>query len=279
MTLSLPHVPSPNFHVGCHTSYAGYGARHSLNSRQQSILSLPQLLEWPLIVNNPRLGDSLNKATIPLRYCKWEECTVDHLSHIRQKKGISLAPPRRPLVLVCHDMGGNYFNDALNCGSHGNREEGNTELPVEYTHHFWTAIDVYVYFSHDFIAIPPPSWINVAHKHQVLILGTLITEHNQGVELTHSIIDDEKRRMVFKLRIESKTRPKRQRSIDERVFLFRLFIIGISQRIPWAKVIWYDSISIETSTVAWQNRLNKHGLSFFDACELSETRVSLSVAC
>lgn len=35
----------------------------------------------------------------------------------------------------------------------------------------WNLIDVFVYFSHHFITIPPPCWVHAAHLHGVPILG------------------------------------------------------------------------------------------------------------
>lgn len=37
----------------------------------------------------------------------------------------------------------------------------------------WGIIDIFVYFSHHFITIPPPCWVHAAHLHGVPILGNL----------------------------------------------------------------------------------------------------------
>jgi len=42
----------------------------------------------------------------------------------------------------------------------------------------WHLIDTFVYFSHSFVTIPPPGWINSAHTHDVqvhapILCGTL----------------------------------------------------------------------------------------------------------
>ena len=45
-----------------------------------------------------------------------------------------------------------------------------TNLPC-YRFFRWHLIDIFVYFSHEFITIPPLVWIDCAHKNGVQILG------------------------------------------------------------------------------------------------------------
>ena len=35
---------------------------------------------------------------------------------------------------------------------------------------------MFIYFGHYTVTIPPPAWIDIAHKHNVKMLGTLIFE-------------------------------------------------------------------------------------------------------
>ena len=44
----------------------------------------------------------------------------------------------------------------------------------------WSVIDIFVYFSHYFITIPPVTWINAAHRNGTAVLGTFITEFDDG---------------------------------------------------------------------------------------------------
>ena len=67
-------------------------------------------------------------------------------------------------TLVCHDMKGGYLEDKFIHGCQDLDQE-----PYIFTH--WHLIDIFVYFSHHFITIPPLGWIEAAHKNGVQILG------------------------------------------------------------------------------------------------------------
>ena len=41
----------------------------------------------------------------------------------------------------------------------------------EYRFFHWAAIDTFIYFSHQLLTIPPPMWINAAHRHGTKVLG------------------------------------------------------------------------------------------------------------
>ena len=49
--------------------------------------------------------------------------------------------------LVCHDMMGGYLEDRFLAGCEG--------AGAEYTFRHWALVDVWVYFSHHFVTIPP----------------------------------------------------------------------------------------------------------------------------
>ena len=40
-----------------------------------------------------------------------------------------------------------------------------------YRFYHWANIDTFIYFSHYLVTIPPPCWINAAHKHGIPVLG------------------------------------------------------------------------------------------------------------
>ena len=43
-------------------------------------------------------------------------------------------------------------------------------------------IDIFVYFSHNFVTIPPVGWVNAGHRNGITVLGTFITEFKDGYE-------------------------------------------------------------------------------------------------
>ncbi|VDK34673.1 unnamed protein product [Dibothriocephalus latus] len=73
-----------------------------------------------------------------------------------------------PKVMFCHDMAGGYleFDRTI---------KPTAEFPsFRYVH--WHLIDVFVYFSHQNITIPPIGWINVAHRYRlVFIIGATLS--------------------------------------------------------------------------------------------------------
>ena len=49
-----------------------------------------------------------------------------------------------------------------------------------YLFYHWQLIDTFIYFSHQFVTIPPAGWILAAHRHGVDILGKLQTFFEYG---------------------------------------------------------------------------------------------------
>lgn len=45
----------------------------------------------------------------------------------------------------------------------------NAEAPYAFYH--WQYIDIFNYFTHKLVTIPPAVWTNAAHKHGVIVLG------------------------------------------------------------------------------------------------------------
>lgn len=68
--------------------------------------------------------------------------------------------PNRRRLLVCHDMQGGYVDDKW--------VQGGTN-PNAYAIWHWNLIDVFVYFSHSLVTLPPPCWTNTAHRHGVKV--------------------------------------------------------------------------------------------------------------
>lgn len=81
-----------------------------------------------------------------------------NLRKLRQTK----VDPTKSQMIVCHDMRNNYLCDRYFQGFNDARD---------YTFYHWNLIDIFIYFSHHFITIPPESWINAAHENNVRMLG------------------------------------------------------------------------------------------------------------
>ncbi|KAJ7031144.1 glycosyl hydrolase family 85-domain-containing protein [Mycena alexandri] len=186
----------------------------------------------------------------------------------------------RGKLLVCHDYKGGYTESPFSLG---------------YTFNFWSAADVFIYFSHHRVTVPPPGWITAAHRQGVKMLGTLIFEGSGE--------DDCLRLLVGRLP-KSKTGPARQppnfrslplsphyarvladlahqRGFDGYLLNFEcplrggieqtravaawitLLVDEMKSKIgPHAEAIWYDSVVV-TGQLAWQDRLNSFNLPFF----------------
>jgi Glycosyl hydrolase family 85 len=67
----------------------------------------------------------------------------------------------RQQLIVCHDMCGGYLPcDSLLAGVTGSGH---------YRLWHWDSIDVFIYFSHHLVTIPPPGWTHAAHVHGVKV--------------------------------------------------------------------------------------------------------------
>ncbi|XP_078427082.1 cytosolic endo-beta-N-acetylglucosaminidase isoform X1 [Cetorhinus maximus] len=192
------------------------------------------------------------------------------------KAAIPLAPRQpplqcnRPRTLVCHDMAGGYLNDRF---IQGVQEEN----PFVFYH--WLYIDIFVYFSHHMVTIPPVCWTNAAHKHGVAVLGTFITEWETGAAICEAFLENEETfcAMADKLvliahcfqfdgwlvNIENELSPNAVKNVPGFLSYFRS---RMQQAVAHSLVIWYDSV-LETGHLKWQNELNKHNKAFFDSCD------------
>ena len=81
--------------------------------------------------------------------------------------------PNRRRTMVCHDFKGGYRND--NFVQISDCEK--CDLQNDYIFFHWDYCDLFVYFSHYLVTIPPIGWICAAHRNSTPILGTFITEH------------------------------------------------------------------------------------------------------
>ncbi|XP_064423526.1 cytosolic endo-beta-N-acetylglucosaminidase isoform X2 [Latimeria chalumnae] len=176
----------------------------------------------------------------------------------------------RPRTVVCHDMMGGYLEDRFIQGAV-------VEHPYAFYH--WQYIDIFIYFSHRMVTIPPVSWTNAAHKHGVSVLGTFITEWVDGEKVCESFLAGEEAlravadQMVrvaryyrfdgWLINIENKLTEKSVKNVVE---FLRYLTARLHQEVPGGLVLWYDSV-LENGELRWQNELNQNNRVFFDVCD------------
>ncbi|KAH7433439.1 hypothetical protein KP509_07G070000 [Ceratopteris richardii] len=195
-----------------------------------------------------------NKASVPL--------PVEERIHLRSQM--------RPRLLVCHDMKGGYQDDRWPQGS----SNGGA-----YSIWHWHLIDIFVYFSHSLVTIPPPCWTNAAHRHGVQVLGTFITEWNAGKVLCKKLLESKESVYLYAshltnlaevlgfdgwlINIENNVE---KHNVGNLLEFVRLLTELMHERVPGSTVIWYDSVT-KDGVLRWQNCLNQQNKCFFDLCD------------
>ncbi|XP_040919042.1 cytosolic endo-beta-N-acetylglucosaminidase [Toxotes jaculatrix] len=176
--------------------------------------------------------------------------------------------PRR--TLVSHDMMGGYLDDRFIQGTH-------SEAPYAFYH--WQYIDIFNYFSHNLVTIPPAVWTSAAHKHGVLVIGTFITEWADGAKACEAFLKEEEsyRAVADKLvqishyygfdgwliNIENALS---EVAVKNTPLFLRYLTDQMHERVSGSQVLWYDSVT-ESGQLSWQNELNQSNRVFFDACD------------
>uniref|UniRef100_A0A452UER6 Endo-beta-N-acetylglucosaminidase n=1 Tax=Ursus maritimus TaxID=29073 RepID=A0A452UER6_URSMA len=198
--------------------------------------SLEELLAW-----TPDVEDSFNVALEP------SECRQPPLSS------------QRPRTLLCHDMMGGYLDDKFIQGS---------TARSPYCFYHWQSIDVFVYFSHHTVTIPPVGWTNAAHRHGVCVLGKTpglashapSLAHLPGDPLTWGCLDRlAQARGLLCL-------PLQLAAVGNMPHFLRYLTTQLHQRVPGGLVLWYDSV-VSSGQLKWQDELNQHNWVFFDSCD------------
>uniref|UniRef100_A0A914VZH8 Mannosyl-glycoprotein endo-beta-N-acetylglucosaminidase n=1 Tax=Plectus sambesii TaxID=2011161 RepID=A0A914VZH8_9BILA len=223
--------------------------------------------------------DKCGDATTPLdtleELLQWDHTTVP--SVLCGKPLVSWVPKKNdsPQTLVCHDMKGGYLQ-------HDRFVDGCAveEATPFYVAHWWY-MDVFVYFSHHLVTLPPVGWINAAHQHGVLVLGTFITEWEAGAKICSEILSDpEKTRACIS-----------QLTLIAKVHNFDGWLINIENVIEYdhltalqgflseltksmrsalgerSRVVWYDSVIATSGRLKWQDELNALNRPWFDCCD------------
>ncbi|EFJ50266.1 hypothetical protein VOLCADRAFT_58694, partial [Volvox carteri f. nagariensis] len=181
-------------------------------------------------------------------------------------------PAGRPRLLVCHDMMGGYLADRLVQGAAD---------PGFFRLWHWDQIDIFIYFSHHLITLPPPGWITAAHRNGVRVLGTFITEAwEDGRSRCEALIGSS---------------PAAARDTAERLVALAAFhgfdgwLVNIENGVRWQTVpymvtfvghlrarmvevvgphalVVYDAVTTE-GRLAWQNGLTRLNAPFLDVAD------------
>nr|XP_025970034.1 cytosolic endo-beta-N-acetylglucosaminidase [Dromaius novaehollandiae] len=209
---------------------------------------LEELLAW-----QPTSDDDFNVAATPLA---------------ERQPPLRVARPR---TLVCHDMRGGYLEDRFIQGSA-------TRNPYVFYH--WRYVDIFVYFSHHTVTVPPVCWTNAAHRNGVPVLGTFIAEWTDGEKLceaflaggpeAYGAVAAQLARVARHYRfdgwlvnLESKLSEAAVRNLPP---FLRQLTAEVHGAVPGGLVLWYDSV-VRGGELRWQNELNEQNWEFFDACD------------
>uniref|UniRef100_A0A672Z2M0 Cytosolic endo-beta-N-acetylglucosaminidase n=1 Tax=Sphaeramia orbicularis TaxID=375764 RepID=A0A672Z2M0_9TELE len=209
--------------------------------------TLEELLSWKRSDANP-----FNVASVPLA----------------PREPSLASTPRK--TLVSHDMMGGYLDDRFLQGS-------DSEAPYVFYH--WNCIDIFNYFSHILVTIPPAGWTNAAHKHGVAVIGTFITEWTAGGLMCEDFLKGEEsyRAVADKLvqishcygfdgwliNIENTLT---EVAVKNMPLFLRYLTDQMHERVSGSLVLWYDSV-VDNGQLRWQNELNQSNRIFFEACD------------
>ncbi|KAJ5056101.1 glycosyl hydrolase family 85-domain-containing protein [Bipolaris maydis] len=174
-------------------------------------------------------------------------------------------------VLLIHDYSGNY---------HDYESVQATGIDMElYSCEYLQFVDVFIYFSHKLVCVPPPTWTNTLHRNGVEVLGTLLVEpQTEGSErlLQHT---RDGQNMDFPL---AKTLARIAVHYG-----FDGWLVNIEKRFPndvWdpkvleaflcqlraemsgtMRLIWYDALTV-SNKISYQNALSMSNINFASAC-------------
>ncbi|EGC29850.1 hypothetical protein DICPUDRAFT_95866 [Dictyostelium purpureum] len=214
---------------------------------------------------------------------------------LQNRKIKSSLDPRR---IHCHDMKngyqldrypqGFYYNTNTNIGSNGDQVE---EIFLgSYNFYYWNLIDIFIYFSHHRISLPPASWVNTAHKNGVKVLGTIIFEWEQSYKEACLIVNgiqdncqesgqEQENYFIQKLVeickyykfdgwfLNLETALLQDSTI---VLKYQKFLSDLTKEmhkaIPGSLVIWYDSVT-QSGELKWQNALTNENIEYFNSCD------------
>eukprot|EP01061_Rhynchopus_euleeides_P027336 TRINITY_DN44486_c0_g1_i1.p1 TRINITY_DN44486_c0_g1~~TRINITY_DN44486_c0_g1_i1.p1 ORF type:complete len:895 (+),score=338.30 TRINITY_DN44486_c0_g1_i1:73-2685(+) len=183
------------------------------------------------------------------------------------------ARTKGPRMLLCHDMQGNYT--AADVSPFGPPRGDDSLFRVRH----WDAVDVFVYFSHSFVTVPPVGWTVACHRHGARCLGTLIVEGESGARSFSQMLAGP----------DAISKAVRQLVAVQRAYGFDGWFVNIEVNLPQqavaavcgflgeltqachaadplSLVINYDSV-VHNGQLRFQNKLNDANSMFFASCD------------
>lgn len=231
---------------------------------------------------SPRVGDDVRSDYFD---------SLADVDAYKTQKPSSRAPvcerPARSQLLVCHDFQGGYSEQKDARG---------------YTFEHWGCTDVFIYFAHKRVSLPPPGWVRAAHQRGTAILGTLIFEwdeskgdlgvlldgpvprHLSGIRnaMSHHFADKlielalERGIQGFLVNVEVPlelfaTSNEILRQLDrthnaERLRRWVEYLRDAGAMVvPDWQVVWYDAVTYPDGRLAWQDSLSPANAPYFQA--------------
>lgn len=184
-------------------------------------------------------------------------------------------------VIVCNDIPV-FISEDLHLYGDFKRNYG-------YRFNFWNSIDIFCYFSHHFVMIPPHGYIGAAHRNGCKMIGVLITEGiigtgfciqmlknelklgNEIIKLPDNFYADKLIEIClaydfdgYLLNIENDI----PHELIPKLLDFITYLRGKLQFYkPTAEIIWYDSI-LESGELSWQSALTRENKCFYDISDM-----------
>ena len=146
-------------------------------------------------------------------------------------------------ILLCTDYG--LYNQYETCQSTTITEE-------QYYVQFWQHVDTFVYFGHQRLAIPPPSWVNAGHRNGAQVLGLLINEgKNDKDPDTMALLDKDSHNNYW---LADKMGQMAS------CYGFDGWFINIEAKVDETKGKWNDGQSMKDFLTQLRNALAKYGV-------------------
>jgi mannosyl-glycoprotein endo-beta-N-acetylglucosaminidase len=183
---------------------------------------------------------------------------------------------RKTKLLVCHDMMGGYNVKEGDHYVQGNFKHVSEDIYPCYTFNYFAMADIFVYFSHHRVTIPPPAWIQAAHRQGCKIYGTFITEGEDGMLDNDKLVSGTDRgndwiALLAELSVAYKIdgwllNIETPFTDASSVPLFLEWIRKFSSVMSdlGKGVMWYDALTNDNK-ILWQNALNGLNVDFYNA--------------